>query len=462
MHIILLSGGSGSRLWPLSNEVRSKQFLKILKNENGIKESMVQRVYRMIKEVDSGANITIATSENQVPQIREALGNKVDISIEPCRRDTFPAIALSVAYLVKKGVSMDEPVIISPVDPYVDKDYFKMFKTLNDNVSNVNITLMGIKPTYPSEKYGYIIPYDIVEASTDIVGAVSHASSIVGANACEALKVSKFIEKPNESKAKELILKGALWNSGVYAFKLSYILKKSKELLGFDSYDDLFNNYEKLKKISIDYAVAENEKSIQVVSYNGKWKDLGTWNTVTEAMTENINGEANVLECSNTHIINELSIPIVSIGINNAVIVATPDGILVSDKNESQKIKELVKDARPMYEKRSWGEYKVLDYKVHPNKKNSLTKELIVKPGEHISYQTHNHRMEIWTVVDGEGVFILDEVVKKVQYGDVLVIKEKSKHGIKASSELHIIEVQVGDELTEDDIERIDYDWEKV
>ena len=320
----------------------------------------------------------------------------------------------------------------------------------------------------PSRMSAYIIPnidelsklQDNVEAS-QVVGA-STASPIVEANTCGALKVSKFVEKPTESKAKELISKGALWNSGVYAFKLSYILNKSKELLGYDKYDDLLKNYDKLQKISIDYAVAENEKSIQVVTYDGEWKDLGTWNTVTEAMSDATSGEVTIVDCNNTHVINELSIPLVSIGVNDSIIVASPDGILVSDKNKSQKIKELVKNSRPKYEKRAWGEYKVLDYKIHPNGKNSLTKELIIKPSEHISYQIHSHRMEIWTIVDGEGVFILDDEIKKVKYGDTVVIKENSKHGIKALSELHIIEVQVGDELTEDDIVRIDYDWEKL
>lgn len=160
MNIILLSGGSGKRLWPLSNDIRSKQFIKIFKTADGY-ESMVQRVYRQIKEVDADASVTIATSKTQVSSIHNQLGNSVGVCVEPCRRDTFPAIALATAYLHDiKGVGLDEAVVVCPVDPYVNNDYFAALKTLSELAGhgNANLSLMGIEPTYPSEKYGYIIP----------------------------------------------------------------------------------------------------------------------------------------------------------------------------------------------------------------------------------------------------------------------------------------------------------------
>jgi molybdopterin-guanine dinucleotide biosynthesis protein A len=161
MNIVLLSGGSGKRLWPLSNDIRSKQFIKIFKCPDGSYESMVQRVYRQIKQVDKGATVTIATSKTQVSAIHNQLGEEVGISVEPCRRDTFPAIALATAYLANvQGVDPEEPVVVCPVDPYVEDDYFEALKALSEQAakSEANLVLMGIEPTYPSEKYGYIIP----------------------------------------------------------------------------------------------------------------------------------------------------------------------------------------------------------------------------------------------------------------------------------------------------------------
>ena len=440
MNIILLSGGSGKRLWPLSNDVRSKQFLKIFRKADGTKESMAMRMYRMIKEVDDQATITIATSENQIPQIKAQLGENVGISVEPTRRDTFPAIALAAAYLKKQGVKADESVVVCPVDPYVEADYFGCLKELSDAAGRedgANLTLMGIEPTYPSEKYGYIIP-----DSTD------HISS-----------VSEFKEKPTEEAAKKYIKSGALWNGGVFAFKLFYVLGIARDLFGTDDYDVLFKRYDSLQKVSFDYAVVEKEKSINVIRFSGSWKDLGTWNTLTEAMDEPVTGNATASDCQNTHVVNELQIPVIALGINDCIVAATPDGILVSDKEKSPELKSFVVDSRPMYERRGWGEYKVLDYKVHADENNSLVKELIISPGEHISYQRHQHRTEVWTFTEGVGELILDGEVKEVSRGDVAVIKAGVKHAIKGITELHIIEVQIGDELTEEDIERLDWDW---
>ena len=441
MNIILLSGGSGKRLWPLSNDVRSKQFLKIFRKADGTKESMAQRMYRMIKGVDENSIITIATSENQIPQIKAQLGEQVGISVEPTRRDTFPAIALAAAYLKKQGVKNDEPVVVCPVDPYVEEDYFRCLLELSEAAGKIdaaNLTLMGIEPTYPSEKYGYIIP-----TSKNHIAAVS-----------------EFKEKPDEETAKKYIAQGALWNGGVFAFKLDYVLGIATYLFDTDDYEELLVKYGELQKISFDYAVVEKEKSINVIRFSGSWKDLGTWNTLTEAMDEPVSGNATASDCENTHVINELQIPVIALGIKDCIVAATPDGILVSDKEKSPELKSLVADNRPMYERRGWGEYKVLDYKVHQDRNNSLVKELILTPGEHISYQRHKHRTEVWTFTEGIGELILDGEIQNVSRGDVAVIKAGTKHAIKALTELHIIEVQIGDELTEDDIERLDWDWE--
>lgn len=441
MNIILLSGGSGTRLWPLSNEVRSKQFLKIFRTEDDAHESMVQRMYRMIKEVDANATVTIATSQNQVASIHDQLGDEIRISIEPCRRDTFPAIALATAFLAKNGISRDDVVVVCPVDPYVDKDYFECLQKLSEEAEsgNGNITLMGIEPTFPSPKYGYIIPATLDEISP----------------------VKEFKEKPNTDTARRYIKQGALWNGGIFAYKLGYVLDIATERFGTCEYDALYSNYSNLEKISFDYAVVEREQKINVIRFHGEWKDLGTWNTLPDAMSEATSGNSIAVECDNTHVINELSIPLIAMGIKNAVIVATPDGILVADKDTSSRLKNYAAEValRPMYEKREWGEYKVLDYQVQSDGENSLTKELIIWAGKYLSYQRHQRRAEIWTVVKGEGEFLLDDLIRRVHRGDTMFIPRGSKHSIRALSKLHIIEVQVGDELVESDIERFPYTW---
>ena len=433
MNYILLSGGSGKRLWPLSNEIRSKQFIKILKTADGTYESMVERVYRQIRNVDVKSSITIATSESQVPTLRNQLGDNIDISIEPCRRDTFPAIVLACMYLKDvKNIDENETVVISPVDPYVEDEYFKTLKILDEKMKTSvnNIGLIGIKPTYPSEKYGYIVLK-------------------------ENLIADKFIEKPSESDARKLIANGALWNGGVFCFKLKYIINKAHELIDFKDYNDLFNKYETVKKISFDYAVVEKEKNIDVVSYDGELKDIGTWNTLTEVISEKSIGKVLFDEKSdNSNIINELDIPIIGMGLKNIVVAASHDGIFVSDKNESSYNKVLVEklDNRPMYEERAWGDFQVLDIY-----KKSLVKHLFIKAEKSISYQKHNHRDEVWTIIEGNGILTLNDVKKEVKAGDVITIRKGDKHALKAIKDLHFIEVQYGDELSESDIERYDY-----
>jgi mannose-1-phosphate guanylyltransferase len=429
MNIVLLSGGSGKRLWPLSNDIRSKQFIKIFKDTEDSYESMVQRVYRQIKTVDADATITIATSKTQVSAIHNQLGEEVGISVEPCRRDTFPAIALATAYLVDvQGVDPEESVVVCPVDPYVEDDYFESLKALGEQADKgeANLVLMGIEPTYPSEKYGYIIP-----EGTD------HVSS-----------VSTFKEKPDTETAKNYISQGALWNGGVFAYKLKYVLEKAHELIDFTDYHDLFAKYETLNKISFDYAVVENEDAIQVMRFAGQWKDLGTWNTLTEAMDESYVGNAMMNEtCENVHVLNELNVPVLAMGLKDVVISASPEGILVSDKEQSSYIKPFVDqiDQQIMFAEKSWGSFRVLDVE-----DESLTIKVTLNPGHQMNYHNHNKRDEVWTVVAGEGCAVIDDVERPVSVGDVLTMKAGCKHTIFAdtNTELKLIEVQMGKDIT--------------
>ena len=436
MNIVLLSGGSGKRLWPLSNDIRSKQFIKIFKTEDGY-ESMVQRVYRQIKKIDTDAKVTIATSKTQVSAIHNQLGDEVGISVEPCRRDTFPAIALATAYLHDVlGVSENEAVVVCPVDPYVEDDYFAALKALGEQADKgeANLVLMGIEPTYPSEKYGYIIP-----ESKDEVSAVS-----------------TFKEKPDTETAKKYIEQGALWNGGVFAYKLKYVLDRAHELIDFTDYSDLFAKYDTLTKISFDYAVVEKESKIQVMRFRGQWKDLGTWNTLTEAMEDNAIGDALMNEnCTGVNIINELNVPILAMGLHDVVISASPEGILVSDKEQSSYIKPYVDkiDQQIMFAEKSWGSFRVLDVE-----DKSLTIKVTLNPGNSMNYHSHKNRDEVWVCIAGTGKTIVDGMEQEFTVGDVVTMQAGCRHTIIAKTELQLIEVQLGEDINVQDKQKFPLD----
>ncbi len=438
MNIILLSGGSGKRLWPLSNDVRSKQFISIFKDENGNYESMVQRVYRSIEKIDKGAKITIATSKSQVSELIHQLGEDINISVEPTRRDTFAAITLATSYLHDQmGVSEDEAVVVCPVDPYVEDDYFESLKKLYELASEgkANLTLMGMEPTYPSAKYGYIVP--------KTKGKVS--------------PVSSFKEKPTEEKAAEYIKEGALWNAGIFAYKIGYVLKRAHELIDFIDYKDLLNKYPNVLKTSFDYAVAEHETSIQVMRFNGLWKDLGTWNTLTEAMTENAIGNVALNEkCENVKVINSLDIPVLCMGLKNVIVASSPEGILVTSPEQSSFIKPYVEgfDDTIRFAEKSWGKYEVID--VGPN---SLTVKITMNKGNKMHYHSHERRDEVWNVVSGTGNVVIDGDRRVVHGGDVVTIKTGCKHAIEALEDLKIIEVQIGKDIDEKDKKKYDLEW---
>ncbi|AFV05148.1 Mannose-1-phosphate guanylyltransferase (GDP) [Dehalobacter sp. CF] len=402
-----------------------------------------------MEAVNLGESAVIATSSTQVDMLQNQLGNSVNIAIEPERRDTYPAIVLAATYLYSvEKAELDDVIAVLPVDSFVEDRFFERVKQLEKVLLtyNADLALVGVKPTYPSEKYGYIVPFP---------------------NQCdhEIMRVSHFHEKPQEIQAQDLISQNALWNCGVFAFKLDYIISRLKTTgLPLD-YQELKKEYKQLPKISFDYEVVEKANNVVALSYEGDWKDLGTWNTLTEEMQSDIIGKGMLSEDSvNTHLINELDIPVIGLGVSNAVIVASPDGILFSDKATSPRLKDIVKEfsQRPMYEERRWGWYRVLDHTKYEDGQEVLTKRIGVIANNNISYQMHLRRTEIWTITKGEGEYILDHEVKKVKAGDVLKIPVGSKHAIKAITDLEFIEVQYGNELVEEDIIRICMTWEEA
>lgn len=446
MNIILLSGGSGTRLWPLSNSARSKQFLRLLKAPSGCMESMLQRMVRQIGEARLSQSITIATNENQKDSIISQLGNHVNVVLEPERRDTFPAIALSTMYLLlEKHCPPQDVVAVMPCDPYTGAGYFETVARMADVVEQgrANMALMGICPTEPSSKYGYIVP-DRGSAAAD-----------------GARKVLRFTEKPTAEKARALLSEGALWNGGVFAFRLGYLQKIVEKYISVSSFAELTARYAELPQISFDYEIVEKASSVAVVPYSGEWKDLGTWDVLCGELSSPSLGLVKMAHNENTHVINELELPIVCMGTHNLVVAATPDGILVADKQSIGNLKDAVAGLsnRPMYEERRWGTYQVLHHEVLPDGCRVEEKYLRINAGKSISYQTHPSRSETWSVVDGEGLLALDGEVSKVGRGDVVRVEAGRKHSIYAITNLSVLELQSGKDLTDDETRRYEWNW---
>lgn len=425
MNIILLSGGSGKRLWPLSNDVRSRQFIKIFKKQDGTYESMIQRVCRQIHLADGQARITVSTSKAQVSAVHNQLDERVNVCVEPDRKGTFPGIALTAAYLHdRKQLSEEEIVIVCPIDPYVEDSYFVELQKLEKLVEEgANVALLGIKPAGVSENYGYIVP--------------KYAEKIS--------PVQEFKEKPDVSAAKEFVESGALWNGGVFACRLGYLLEKAHEQIDFTDFEDLYDQYNKLKTISFDRAVVEKEEKLAVLRYDGLWKDLSTWDALSVEMTEPVMGQALYNNtCENLSVVNELNVPILCMGLKNVVVSASAEGILVSDKQQSQDIEPFVDsmNQQVMFAEKSWGDFRVLDVE-----DGSLTVKVTLNPGYRMNYHSHDHRDEVWTILSGTGRTIVDGMEEQVKPGDVITMEAGCKHTVIAETAMQIIEVQLGKEI---------------
>lgn len=446
LNVVLLSGGSGTRLWPLSNGARSKQFLKVLRDEAGRPESMVQRTVRLVRQENPDAALTVATSAVQVDSIGLQVDRPYELSIEPERRDTAPAIMLAAANIAwDQGADPESTVVVMPIDTYADPQYYANVRKLDEAVQSgvADIVLLGVEPTYPSEKYGYIVP-----------------SVATG----DVRPVARFTEKPDEATALGLIDQGALWNCGVFAFRLSYLLGLVARYSDARTYEDLRQAYRDLPKNSFDYEVVEKADSVAVVPYAGSWKDLGTWNTLSEELAEPTAGRVWSQEGpeDNVHVINETNLPVVVAGIHDAVVVATSDGILVSDKETSAHIKGLVSQAsedRPMYERRTWGEYRVLDMEEYEDGQKALTAAIALDAGKQFTYQRHQFHSESWTVKRGRGEAVVDGKIQELAPGKTVWIAKGQLHAVRAVTRLEMVELQMGESLDRADIERFGYFW---
>ncbi|MCI8599475.1 MAG: cupin domain-containing protein [Lachnospiraceae bacterium] len=447
MYYALLSGGSGKRLWPLSNEARPKQYLKLVNRETNSMDrcSMLQRVWDQIEEAGMAENTIITAGEEQIELIKSQV-REARIAIEPARRDTFAAVLLSCAYLYScQGAAREDYVTIMPVDPYTEESYFESVKKLEKVMerSGAEIGLMGVVPTYPATKYGYMLPGERQE---------------------DYFVIKSFAEKPSEDQAKELLKQGALWNCGVFCVQIGDMLDRAKAYGVPVDYEKLVKSYERFPKISFDYEVLEKAKRLVAVEFQGFWKDLGTWDTMADQMSTDTIGKV-VLDdtCRNTQVINELEAPVVAVGTRDLVVVAAPDGILVADKSQAAQVKELTAgfQARPMFEERRWGTLETLD-DTETSHISTLTRKIRIYDGMTSSYHYHKYRDEIWTILKGTGELILEGSKIMLSQGKAVCIRKNQRHAVKAIKDFEYIEIHVGTSVGNDDINRITFDWDEI
>ncbi|GGG17033.1 sugar phosphate nucleotidyltransferase [Paenibacillus abyssi] len=447
MRIVLLSGGSGKRLWPLSNEIRSKIFMKVLPTAEGINESMIQRVCRQLKEVGLDSSSLIVTHKSQVDITIHHVGSQMPIIAEPSKRGTFHAVALTAAYLHSRlQTDPRETICFIPVDLFAETAFIERFLRFPAVLqqSQAELALLGTRPTFPSDQYGYIVP--------------------AADNGAEYYRVEQFAEKPDVNKALALINQNALWNCGIFAFPLSFMLswldKKGLPVV----YEEMLSRYEHLSEVSFDKEVVEQSRHAVVMPYDGFWNDLGSWEALVQQLESPVIGSGTISEDSiNTHLVNELAVPVHVVDVPNIIVASSNDGILVASKKSSNRIKEILPKTRPkpMYVEKRWGSSRVLDHSGENGQDiAALTKKIEMLPGQNLSYQQHQKRKEVWVVLSGIGEIMLDGKLSPVQPGDIFQISSGTKHGIKAVTPLVIIEVQIGTDLTEDDILRFSMTWE--
>ena len=424
MKILLLSGGDGKRLWPLSNNSNAKQFIRLLPSRGGTKQSMLERVYNQLKTQDLDTNAFIITNVQQIDCVIHQVGTDTNIISEPTRRDTFPAIVLGASYLNEQHVPLDETVLVMPVDAYVDLRFFEYFPQVDQAVqaSDDALHLIGVTPLHPTSKYGYIVPDEAAQMSS----------------------VRLFQEKPTVDVAEQLIGQGALWNCGIFACKLHLLLDELAERNLPTTYSDLTSRYDELEKTSFDYAVVEHAESVFVHRYDGDWKDLGTWNTLTEEMTSTTHGQVELFESTNTHVINELNLPLIGIGLEDLVVAVNADGILVSKKEATPQLKDYLasSDDYPKFKWKRWGQSEVIHHETLADGHHSVTRRMLVQAGKELSYHYHEETDTIWTILQGTAIVTIDGESFEVRPTNAISIQRGKAHMLKASETVILIEVQ--------------------
>ena len=454
MKSIILAGGSGSRLWPLSREEYPKQLLSFDE-----KESLLQKTFNRLLNFSSASEIVTVTNIKHCQNIKLQLNNidKSNIVIgEPLGRNTAPAIAATLEYF-KQQDSNDDIALIVPSDHLItDLEGFN--KTVERGLTLANkgyIVTFGVKPTYPETGYGYIKTLKTYET-----GYI----------------VDKFVEKPNLETAKEYLSSGDYyWNGGIFMGKISVFIEEFKKYapdiftklnkLDFTASNNMnYSVYEEMPSISIDYAIMEKSNNIALVELLSDWNDLGSWQSIYSVKTKDSDnnvlvGNVVIDNVKNSLIYSQKEIVAVS-NLENIILVETEDAIMACKMDESQNVKKLYEklkekesDTIKLHKTvfRPWGYYTCMN-----SGKGYLTKTICVMPKQKLSIQSHNHRSEHWVVLEGRALVILNDKEYNIDAGESIDIPIQAKHSLQNpyDEELKIIEVQKGDYISEDDIIR--------
>ncbi len=454
MYGIILAGGSGSRLWPLSRELYPKQLLNLVSNESLLQTTFERLNYCMPKE-----NIISTTNTKHVANVRMQLSELTENPIilgEPVAKNTAPAIVLATKYIMQKSAS--DPIILAVPSDLLIKDNEKFVSTIKKGEKLAQkgyIVTFGIKPDYPETGYGYI---DTAEKIGD------------------GFKVKKFVEKPNLKTAKEYLKQNTFyWNSGIFMFKASTILnetvkhateiaKVSEEFDFSESNQIPFINFDKMPNISIDYAVMEKSDNIALVKLESDWYDIGSWQAIYNVSKKDENGNVfvgHVLDQnSKNSFVYASSKLVTTIGLEDTVIVETEDAILACKKDKTQEVKQIYETLKKQNDNthlvhktvyRPWGFYTVI-----AQGEGFLTKIIHVNPGQKLSVQSHNFRSEHWVILSGTAKVVLEGKELILSPGHSIDIPLKAIHSLQNpfDKDIEIIEVQKGDPLIEEDIIR--------
>lgn len=449
MQIVLLSGGSGKRLWPLSNEIRSKAFLKLLPKEDGGVESMIERVCRGLESAGLLDSSCIVTHRSQEEITRKSAFGNVSLLAEPQKRGTFTAVALAASYLHSvKRMNPEEIVAVIPVDSYVEASFFKQLHQfpLVLAESRADIALIGVLPEFPSTQFGYILP------------------SITSERA-EYLSVAQFAEKPDEARAADFISQGGLWNCGVFSCSLGFLLSSMAIRDLPIEYEQLLERYDELPERSFDCEVLENTRNAVVIPYTGVWADIGSWDALTPHLQGTVIGQGSISEDSEgTHLVNELSSPVHIIGAPGLIVAAGPDGILVAGKEQAKRIKQKLEGhvARPMIEEKRWGNARILDFSRSTAGVEVTTSKITILAGKHTSYHFHRHTKEIWSVLSGSGEYRMNGKVYSIAAGDTITVSSGAKHALRAITSLELIVIELVALPNIEDYVRVSPDWESI